>query len=597
MMKFLKSIFSSAIGTIIGLSLFFGMIFLFFVGLISLAESGSKGGDKVKIKENTILKLSLNKTISERSSKDNPFEELDLPFGGQEGKIGLIELVNTIENAKNDANIKGIYLDLPSISSGTASLEVIRRALLDFKTSGKFIVAYAEVMTEGAYYLASVSDEIYIYPEGMLEFNGLSTEIMFFTGLFEKLGIEAKIFKVGKFKSAVEPFFRKDMSEANRMQVTSFLNSIYDHYLEEVSKSRGIEIKQLELISDSMLVRTAADAVKYGLITKTAYPDEVEQVLKQKTGIDAEEELNFVEFNKYSKSNNNSAKSSSENKIAVIIASGEIVSGKSENGSMGSTTIANAIREARLDKNVKAIVLRVNSPGGSALASDVMWREVMLTKQVKPIVASMSDVAASGGYYISMACDRILAEPNTITGSIGVFGMMFNLQNFMEDKIGLTFDGVKTGEFSDLPNLNRPMTEFEAQVIQESVNDIYEDFTQKAADGRKMDVEKLREVASGRVWTGLEAIEIGLVDEIGGLKEAISIAANNAKLDSNYSVEYLPKEKEFMEKLLEDLGVEAQAMFYPEELVTLKPYLNDLKKLENMKGVQARMPFDFRIIQ
>ncbi len=593
----MKNFFVTMAATFVGLSLWVTILFGVLSLFIAALTSGAGGDTKYVVKENSVLHLKLNKTLVEKSKpKKDPFANFAVPFMGGDATIGLVELVEAIENAKTDDNIKGIYLDVSTVSGGFASLEVVRKALVDFKTSEKFIVAYAEVMTEGAYYITSVADEIYLYPQGALEFNGLNTNTTFYTGLLEKVGVEAKIFRVGKFKSAVEPFFRKDMSEANKAQTSSFLNSMYDHYLRQVADSRGKKYSEMKEISDSMYVRTAKDAVKYGLITKTAYYDEVLDILRTKSGVDSSAKINAVGFINYYNSFFKEVDYDIEDKIAIIVASGQIVSGENSRGNMGSETIAKAIRKARLDKDVKAIVLRVNSPGGSALASDVMWREVMLTKEEKPIIASMSDVAASGGYYISMGCNKILAEPNTITGSIGVFGLMFNMQELMNNKLGVTFDGVKTGAYSDLPDMNRAMTPFEEKIIQDGVDDIYLDFTQKAADGRGMDVEKLRSIASGRVWSGLEAKENGLVDQLGGLSEAIAVAATEAKLEK-YRVQYYPKEEDPLEKLLNDMSGQAKAWYTGEQFGALAPYFNQIKNLENMQGVQARMPYDLQLIR
>lgn len=588
-MQFLKYV----LATVVGIFLTWVIGFLLFVGI---AASASKG-DAPIVEENSVLKISFDAPIVERESGDNPFKDLNLPVGNDEGGIGIVEFKKTLARAKTDNNIKGIYLDMSSVRAGFASLEEIRNALIDFKKSGKFILAYGEMYSEGAYYVASVADKIYLNPAGLMEINGLSTNITFFKGTLAKLEVEPEIFKVGDFKSAVEPFFLDKMSEPSRLQTTSFLNSIYNHYLDKVAESRKIDRKELEVISDSMLVRDAADALKYKIVTNLGYYDEVQDELRKLLKIEADDKIEFIGLSSYQKADDekselNEGKGSGD-RVAVIFASGEITSGKGSDEVIGSDRIAEAIRKARLDKKVKAVVLRINSPGGSAMASDVMWREVMLTKKVKPIIASMSDVAASGGYYMAMGCNKIVAQPTTITGSIGVFGMMFNTQKLLNNKLGVTMDGVKTGEFSDLGNMTRPLTAYERKVIQQSVEKIYGEFTSKAAEGRHMKVEDLRAVASGRVWSGVEAKEKGLVDVLGGLDEAIKLAASEAKLkEGEYRIKQLPAKQSFIEKIMSDLNNEADARIFNAQYGELAPYVRQIKHLQEIKGVQARLPFD-----
>lgn len=588
-MQFLKYV----LATIVGIFLFSVIGFLLLLGI---AASASKS-ETATIEDNSVLKLSFDKPIREREGAENPFEGLDIPGANNSSSIGIVEFKKALAKAKTDDKIKGIYMDMGFVMSGFASMEEIRNALIDFKKSKKFIVAYGEIYSEGAYYLASVADKIYLNPAGMLELNGLNTTITFFKGSMEKLEIKPEIFKVGDFKSAVEPFLLDKMSEPNKIQTTSFLNSIYGYYLDKVAESRGIDRKQLEVISDSMLVREAPDALKYKLVTDLGYYDQVQSELRKLLKIKAEDKIEFVSLSSY-EANASEKKVKNESKgtgdrVAVIFASGEIQSGKGSDETIGSDRIAEAIRKARLDKKVKAVVLRINSPGGSAMASDVMWREVMLTKEVKPIIASMSDVAASGGYYMAMACDTIVAQPNTITGSIGVFGLMFNAQDFLKNKLGITTDGVKTGEFSDLGNASRPLTAYERKVIQQSVEHIYADFTTKAAEGRNMKVEDLRAVASGRVWSGIEAKEKGLVDVLGGLDDAVKIAAAAAKLkEGEYRVKESPAQESFFDKFMSNLSDDANSKIFNAQFGEYAQYVQQLKSLEGKKGIQARMPFD-----
>ena len=588
MLKFLRNL----LAVIVGL-----FIFSFLGTMILLGIAASSGEQEVTVKDNSILKLHLNKEIVE-STGENPFEDLDLPINisGTEAKLGLVQILENIEKAKNDDRIKGIYLDLSLVGGGFAIVQAVREKLEDFKESGKFVVAYSELMSEKAYYLASVADKKYLFPTGGMEFNGLSSERMFYKGTFEKLEIKPEIFKVGDFKSAVEPFILDKMSDYSRQQTSSFLNSLHDYYLSNVSKSINKSVEELKAISDSMLVRNAKDAVKYGLIDELVYEDQVFDDLRERIGLDKDKKISFVSLKKYSKVSNSNGLGYGKDKVAVIIAEGEIRSGNNDDGIMGSATIVREIRKARLDDKVKAVVLRVNSPGGSALASDVMWREVMLTKKVKPIIASMSDVAASGGYFISMACDTIVAYPNTITGSIGVFGMWFDMTDFLSNKLGITTDRVTTGTFSDLGSVTRPLSDYERAAIQQQVEETYDDFTKKAAEGRGMTQDALKKVASGRVWSGEEGKEVGLVDVLGGLETAIDIAANSAGIE-DYAVRYYPKPKNLMDQLLSDLKGETEAYLADQQYGEMKKYAKHLKELEGLKGIQAKIPFDAKEIE
>lgn len=583
-MKFLRNL----LATIVGLFIFTFLCFLLFVGIISVASSQ----EEVVLSDASILHLKMDRPIVERKSED-PFEALGEALGDGQGTIGLKELKEAIYAAKTDEKIEGIFLEPRFVTAGYAKLEEIRDALVDFKTSGKFIIAYSEIYSEADYFLASVADEIYLNPMGDLEFNGLSTEAVFLKGTLDKLGIEAQIFKVGDFKSAVEPFTRKDMSEPSKLQTEAFLNAIYDHYLGEVAASRGLGLQALKETSNGLLVRKPADALQHKLVTALGYRDEVENDFRERLGIAADKKIDFVSHSKYLKTI--TATTSSSNRIAVIFANGNIVSGEGSETSIGSDKFAKEIQKARMDDKIKAIVLRINSPGGSALASDVIWREVKLAQQEKPIIASMSDVAASGGYYIAMACDTIVALPTTITGSIGVFGILPNLGPFLEDKLGVTTETVNTGKYSDMFTVTRALSAFEKQVIQESVENTYDTFTKKAAEGRGMTQENIKAVASGRVWSGIEAKEHGLVDVFGGLEEAVSLAAQAAGVADDYKVNYYPKQKSVLEQLLSGFENKAKAVLLKREFGVLYPYVLKLKEMEMMSGIQARMPYDFVI--
>ncbi|MDQ2772604.1 MAG: signal peptide peptidase SppA [Bacteroidota bacterium] len=584
----MRQFFKFVLATLVGLVAFSFIGFLILAGIIGAASSA---GDHKEAGSNSVLELKLNEPLAERG-RDGAFGG----FGGNKGSTGLVELKESIHRAKGDGDIKGILLNLEFVQGGMASLEEVRDALLDFKKSGKFVVAYHEVCSEKSFYLSSIADEIYLHPQGTLEFNGLSSEVMFYKRLFAKAGIEPYIFRVGSFKSAVEPFFRENFSDSARFQTVSFLNSINGYMIGQVAKSRGIAPARLKVISDSMLVHNAPDALRLDMVTKLGYFDEVQDYMRGKLGLANDKNPHLVSLDDYADDKSDEKEgSTSGNRIAVIYAEGDIVTGKGSDDNIGSTKFAEAIRKARLDDKVKAVVLRINSPGGSSLASDIIYREVLLTKKVKPIIASMSDVAASGGYYIAMACDTIVAHPNTITGSIGVFGVLPNIQPLLADKLGITVDRVTTGKFSDLPTITRPLSDFEKKVLQGEVNNIYADFTSKAALGRHMPVERLRRIASGRVWSGLEAKGNGLVDVLGDYQDALNIAAARAHLKADdYRVQRLPRQHSALETLLARFGGgddEAQVRAIKAELGPLYPAYAQYQQLLQMRGVQARLPY------
>jgi protease IV len=584
--QFFKYIFASLLGTLIGLTIFSLLGLMILVGVI-VAAGGSE--DK-SVAENSVLMINLDHEIEERSS-DDFFSSLN-PFSGEaRGTIGLLNLRQSIKHAKTDDKIKGILLDLHNTHHGFASLEELRNALIDFKTSGKFIVAYSETYSEGSYYLASIADKIFLPSSGLLEFNGLKVELLYFKGTLDKLLIKPEVFKVGEFKSAVEPFLLDKMSDANRRQVKSFLNAIYGNYLANVAKARSLDEKALKDISENMLVKNANEALKYKLITDVGYFDQVGAYIRTKLNKGAKDKINFVSFPKYESSIEDNKEHNDDADVAVIFASGDIQQGKGNDHVIGSENTAREIRKARMNDKVKAIVIRINSPGGSAIASDIIWREIYLAGKEKPVIASMSDVAASGGYYIAMACDTIVAHPNTITGSIGVFGLLFNGKDFLKEKMGITSDVEKTGKYSDIMTFTRELSDEEKAIIQMEVENIYLDFTAKAAEGRNMNIDSLRKIAEGRVWSGTEAKQIGLIDEFGGLDDAISIAAKKAKLGDKYSIAYFPEQKNLILKQLLSSFNEKTRMDLSTELSKYYPYVKTLNDLEKMEGIQARLPY------
>jgi protease-4 len=582
-MKFLGNV----LAVIVGLFVFSIVAMLIFFGIIGLVASSSE--KEVTLEKNSILHLDLNgRTLVERTSdEDLVFGSFLDPFGG-ENTAGLVNLKKAIAEAKTNENVKGIYLNAGLFGAGQAGLLELREALIDFKTSGKFIVAYDEAYSEGGYFLASVADEIYLNPLGGIDFNGFSSEGIFLKGFFEKVGIKPEVFRVGEFKSAVEPFILDKMSPENRLQTQYFLDDINNHALELIAKSRGIAQDSLIRINQQMLVRKAKDAVTYKLATALKYEDEVHSILKEKLGLkedDQIETINATDLGGMAKSQN----ITSSNRIAVILAEGEIVDGNAD-GAISSEKFAKEIRKARKDENIKAIVLRVNSPGGSILASEVIWREMSEAKKVKPVIVSMGEVAASGGYYIAAPADTIVAQPNTITGSIGIFGILFNVQELVNDKLGVTTDVVSTGELSDFGNMARPLTEVERTIIQSSVEDGYETFISRVAEGRGMHPDSVRKVASGRVWTGTQAKARGLVDVLGGLDTAIGIAAAKIKAGEDYRVVYYPEKKPWFEELMVSFSDQVQVRILQTQLGDQYPLYQKIQKLKNYQGVQVRMP-------
>jgi protease-4 len=574
-MAFLRNL----LATIIGLFVFFFLLIILFAGIAASSETVPT------VAQNTVLDLDLKGVILEHTIAD-PFQDL---FSDSPAPTSLVDLLYSIEYAKYDERIKGIYLRSTFLQAGSSTLQEIRDALIDFKSSGKFVHGYIEYASEGDFYLLSIADSLYLNPEGSLEFNGLTAGVTFYKGLFDKLDIEPEIFRVGQFKSFVEPFIRKDMSKENEYQLTALISSIHKTYIENIGAYDQIDPAELKRVSDNMLVRKPSDAKKYKLISEVGYEDELIKVLKRSMGVGEDDKIKLTPYRSYIQSAL-ADKSYNSNKIAVIVADGDIVMGRSVDG-VGSEQFAEEIRKAREKKSVKAIVLRVNSPGGSLTASDIIWREVMLTKGVKPIIASMSDVAASGGYFISAPCDTIVAQPNTITGSIGIFGLMFNIGDFLENKLGITSDQVSTGDFSDIATVSRSLSPQERAIIQAQVERGYDTFISRVAEGRNMTTEEVLKVAGGRVWTGVQAKERGLVDVLGSFEDAIEIAAEKAGVLDNYSVSYYPKEKQFIDEILTKLN--SAKLF--SSVNPLDGYIKKLESLEKMRGIQARLPGDLII--
>ena len=579
------------------LATFVGIIIFIFASVFILAGIGSKlsSDETVVIAEKSVLKLDLNKPIQE-VGVENPFADIGGPFGGNENAVGLKDILEALKSAQADGKIKGIYLKTESPEAGWATLEEVRNQLMKFKKSGKFIVTYGESFSEKGYYIASLADKIYLNPVGGIEWNGLSAEYSFFKGTFDKLGIKPMVFRVGEFKSAIEMFSREDMSEASKKQSIELITAINNNFLKNISASRNIPVTELKRLADSLGVESPKLALQHKFVTNLGYQDELEAILKRALKIEEKKNISYVGVDKYLKGESPVNDGDFNKRIGVLVAEGEITSGEGGDESIGSEKFVKELKEIRENDKIKAVVIRINSPGGSALASDVMWREIQITAKKKPVIASMSDVAASGGYYMAMGCDTIVAQPNTITGSIGIFGLVFNVTDFMNNKLGVTFDGVGTSPHADWPTATREMTEFEKSMIQKSVNEGYDTFTKKAAAGRKMPVEKLRSLAQGRVWSGIEAKQNGLVDVIGGVDDAIKIAAKAAKLnEGDYRVRYYPEKKKPLDELLTKFMGDTEEKVTSDNLGELAPYVKMYKKLMNMGGTQTRMPFELII--
>lgn len=589
----MNQFFKYVLATIVGICALFALMF-FFIFLFAL---GSSMANKPKIKTGSIIKEKFNYDIPERAAETSPFGNIDpMTFQAKMKVADLSDITASLEAAKDDPKINGILLDLSSTPNGWATLQVLRRALEDFKSSDKFLITYSELLTQKAYYLASVADEIYLNPKGTLQFNGLSTETMYYKDALDKLEIEAQIAYAGKFKSATEPFRLNSMSDANRQQTTEYVNEFYDMFLTDIATSRGKTKEELHTIADQLKVRDAEDALAYGMVDGLKHYGEVVDLMKEKMEIDSSKNIFGYSISKYNTIASNKKKTGKD-RIAVIYAEGNIMTGKGTDGSIGSDDYASIVRKIRKKSNIDGIVLRVNSGGGSALASDIIWHELKRAKEEMdvPLVVSMGDVAASGGYYMAAPADYILAEPMTITGSIGVFGVFPNLGGFMENKLGLTFDGVKTGEYADFGSVNRAMRPGEMEVFQTGVDKIYDDFLDVVATGRSMNVDAVNEIAQGRVWSGRKALEVGLIDELGGLEEAIAKCAELAEVENPKILKY-PTKKDPFQEFMKQMNGEARAeVALKEELGILYPHYKQIQRVLDMQGIQMALPYEIEI--
>lgn len=582
MRSFLKFFLASFV------ALFVFSILSFFFMLMIFARMGAK--EKVVVGANAVVVLDLSQKFNELRV-DDPFRAY---FAGGAGNApGLFDASRIIRLAAEDTDVKGIYIKADGNGNGFAASEELRRAVTDFRKSGKFVYAYAETLGQNAFYIASAATKVYVHPKGMVDFTGYSMTMMYLKGMLEKLDIEPQIFYNGKFKSATEPLREYKMSDANRIQTTSFLNELYGDFLVKVGEARKIDTASLHRYANEALVYEPSDAERLKLIDGLRYDDQIMDEIKRSLSIGGDESVNFISLNRYAVANG--VYDGYSGNIALIYAEGEIRSGADGDNMIASDDYVKMIREARQDKDIRAIVFRVNSPGGSALASESIWRELTLARKSKPVIVSMGDYAASGGYYISCMADSIFAEHNTLTGSIGVFTVLPNMKGFFNNKLGITFDGVKTGEYADAGSVDRPLTDKEKVIMQRGVDTIYATFKERVVAGRKLGADVVDSISQGRVWTGRQALALGLVDRLGGVQDAIDCAARMANIPE-VELTTFPRPQNTLEKLMKSFGREVKASFVKEELGEDYRIFEAIKKVRNMQGeVQARMPFEMLI--
>lgn len=581
----MKEFLKYTLATITGIFLT-GAIFII-VGTIALiGVLVAPSSSETKVESNSIFTLELNGTVEERYAESL----LDQYLGDDFSTYGLDDILTAIKKAKENKNINGIYLKAGNLACASATLTAIRKALLDFKESGKFIIAYSGQYTQSTYYLCSVADKLILNPSGNISWHGLSAQTMFLKGLLDKIGVEMQVFRVGTYKAAVEPYISTEMSPANREQTEAFIGSIWKQMLSDIAKSRNIKPEELDSLAElNMDFQPAETYVSTGMADTLMYKDEVIDYLKVISDADGDN-LKLLSLNDLKNVRHDTPKDKSGNVIAIYYATGEI-DGSTTGDGIDSEEMARDLRKLRKDESIKAVVLRINSPGGSAYGSEQIWREVSLLKETKPVVVSMGDYAASGGYYISCAANKIVAEPTTLTGSIGIFGMIPNAKGLMQDKLGLKFDVVKTNRLADMGQVSRPLNENERAYVQNMVNNGYELFTKRCADGRHMPQDSIKQIAEGRVWTGEMAQKINLVDELGGLDKAISIAKNMAKIKKYALVDYPEKEDILSAFLKTGIGNYVQSRFTKGHYEELFKGFSLLQNIENSDRLQARMPF------
>jgi protease-4 len=588
----MNNFFRSFFAALLALTVFSIIAVLIAFGIVAAVSSSVMSGKEGSAGNNAVLILDL----SDHFSEVEPTEQIGSLLGNDDDKVpALYDVVRMINHAKSDGSVKGIYIKCEGNSNDFAASDELRNAIINFKSSGKFVYAYANNISQKSYYVANVAGKLYCHPKGGgVEWHGFAMQMPFIKIALERLEIEPQIFYAGKFKSATEPLRENQMTDANKLQSNELLHDIYGQFLLKASQARGIDTARLHQFADSNTLQFAADALKYKMVDGLKYDDEVKDEIKQQLKIAKDAQINFVSLGKYASSV--SFKQSGTEKIAVIYAEGNIVDGTGARNNIGGDTYRNYIRKARLDNSIKAIVIRVNSGGGSAMASEVMWREVVLAKKVKPVIVSFGDVAASGGYYMSCAADSIFAQPNTITGSIGVFGLLPNLQKFFNDKLGVTFDEVHTSPDANFMSVTKPLSPNQRRAIQNGIDTIYLQFKTRVADGRNKTVEYVDSIAQGRVWSGSRAVGLGLVDRIGGIADAISAAAAKAKI-KDYRLKEYPAKQNFLEMFIKDKSESAKDAAIKEELGAegYRTYTTIRNMKQFIGKVQARIPFEISI--
>lgn len=587
-MNFFKTFLASL------LAFFVANFVWFFLFIIIVAGVAAIGSSTTVVEPKSVLKIDLAESIVDQPVND-PLAGFDPMSMNVQKSVSNMQVMNAIESAAQDDNIEGIYINLTGTGTASAALlEEVRDYITAFKESGKFVVAYGEVYSQGGYYLASVADSIYLNPVGEMEWRGLAAQVMFYKGLLDKLGVEPQVFRHGTFKSAVEPYILNKMSPENRTQMETYVNSIWGTMVADIAEERNLSIDSLNMFATDLSAMMAEDALANRMVDGLKYEDEVEDILREKLELDADEDITFVTLGEYIAAKPYTP-SYSDNKIEVIYAEGQIVQGTSEQGTLGSSTLTDQLAEARLDEEVKAVVLRVNSPGGSALASEVIWREMELLRQQKPVIVSMGDYAASGGYYISAPADAIIADATTLTGSIGVFGLMFNAEKALNNKLGITIDVAKTNPSADMGMPFRAVSSNERTKIMRSIEQVYSTFVNHVADGRNMTFDSVDAIGQGRVWTGNDGNRIGLVDEIGGLKYAIAVAADKAECLDDYMVRESMGEPTGLAALLSSLEVHISDRKMRKEMGAMYDEYRSLRALMENEGVQAlALPIEIR---
>lgn len=588
----MKNFLIYTLATITGIILASILFFLIVIGSISTMVA--VGDKKVSISENSVLVLKTNVQIPDRSDP-NPFAGIDITNMTISPVSGLNEILKNLDKAASDPKIKGVLIDNGIMPSGWATMEEIRNGLRKFKESGKFVIAYSDYSLEQqSYYLSTAADRIFINPASTINFKGLTGEVMFYKKALEKIGMEVQVIRHGKFKGAVEPFILDKLSDENKEQIKDYVGSIWNHVVKMTAESRGLTESRINELADNLTGTVPTEALDAGLIDGLIYRDELNDTIKILSGLTTDDKINFVSMSKYTKVPDPKKVLTVKSRISVIYASGSIVMGKGNVSNIGGDNYSEIIRKERLDSTVKAIVLRINSPGGSANASDIIWRELELAAKVKPVVISMGNYAASGGYYIACPGTKIYANPTTISGSIGVFGLLPNAGKLLEQKIGINIETVKTNENSDFPSIYRPMSAYEKEVVQKSIEKTYSDFVSKVASGRDMKFESVDSIGQGRIWSGTSSLKLGLVDEIGGLNDAIKEAAKLAKTET-YSIRELPVAEDPYMMLLKQMSGEVKMNKLKKEIGETFGFYRELLEIRDLTGIQARLPYFIEI--